>query len=76
MIDRRGKTVINGRGWECIKSAGAGYAAVKSGGKWGYVDMAGRRVTEIVYDKVRRIKDGRGEAIRDGKTVFIEFFER
>lgn len=35
MIDRRGKTVINGRGWECIKSAGAGYAAVKSGGKWG-----------------------------------------
>lgn len=75
-IDRSGQTLVNGSRWECIKSLGEGYAAVKKGGKWGYINLKGEPVTEIRYDKARRVKEGRAEAVENGKRVFVEFFDR
>ncbi|UKI39906.1 MAG: WG repeat-containing protein [Alistipes putredinis] len=34
-IDECGRTIINGKRWDCMKLQGEGYAAVKSEGKWG-----------------------------------------
>ena len=76
-IDECGRTIINGKRWDCMKLQGEGYAAVKSEGKWGYIGLEdGRPVTEIRYDRVGRVRDGRAEATEGGKTVFIEFSDR
>ncbi len=73
-IDTCGRTVINGSGWQCVKSFSEGYAAVCADGKWGYIDRNGRCVTPLCYDRARNVRNGLAEVACGGKWSNYRFF--
>ncbi|GKX30271.1 hypothetical protein SH1V18_27510 [Vallitalea longa] len=51
-----------------------GYGSVYSykGGRWGYVDEKGNKITELIYDEVYDFHEGYGKVLKDGKYGFVD----
>ena len=48
------------------------YAAVKSGGKWGFIDADGKTMIEPQYEEARSFSNGYAAVKSDGKWGFID----
>lgn len=49
-----------------------GFAGVKQGGKWGYIDKQGNPITSITYDDVGRFTEGFTGVKRDGLWGYLD----
>ena len=52
-----------------------GYCPVKRDGKWGFIDTSGTEVTEMIFDKVSTLYEGKVAAIIDGRLSIINLKE-
>lgn len=43
----------------------------QEGGKWGYIDINGKEIIPLIYDKVQSFKDGVAQVEKDGKAMLI-----
>ncbi len=72
-VDRSGKIVLSGKAESLL---GAGFAdglvPAASGGKWGYLDTAGKWVIEPQYEAARNFADGLAPVVVGGRTGYID----
>ena len=47
-------------------------AAVKTGGKWGYIDKTGKVVVEIKYDDAKDFSEGLAAVWKGGRYFYID----
>lgn len=73
MIDAEGKA-IGSEKYEDAKMflQADGYAAVKKGEKWGFVDKKGKMIIEPQYDDARSFSNGYAAVKKGGKWGFID----
>lgn len=69
-VDRRG-SVLEER-FDGAQDFSEGLAAVKRGGKWGFIDKSGRLVVEPRFDDASGFKDGRALVMQGGLYGFID----
>ena len=69
------QTVIPAQ-YEYVTSFSQGYALVKSGGKWGYIDTLGAWYIEPQYDKGQPFQNGLAFVKKNGKTGLIDIDKR
>ena len=57
--------------WEGTKDFSEGLAAVKTDGKWGFIDTEGNLVIEAIYDGAESFSEGKAAVQLDGRWGFI-----
>jgi hypothetical protein len=72
LIDRSG-TVVSERWFDDLRRfGGEALAPVKVGRRWGYVNRAGRIVTEPAFSMAWAMSDGMGLIVRSGRVGFVD----
>ena len=74
LVDNSGKKITE-KQYEDVKlfnDADFPYAAVKVGGKWGFIDVKGEYFVEPQYADARSFSGGYGAVLVDGKWGFID----
>lgn len=64
--------IVFDRVFSDARSFGDGYAAVKEGDYWGYIDLDGQMVIPFQYDKVGRFRAGLSWVNEGGEYSFID----
>jgi hypothetical protein len=72
MIDETGKRITEAKFEDARLFNDSTYAAVKSGGKWGFVDSEGEYVIVPEYEGARSFSNGFAAVKSDGKWGFID----
>ncbi len=49
-----------------------GEHAVWAGGRWGYIDRAGKAAVPMIYDEIRPFENGRAQVRRGGDWLSID----
>ncbi|MDR1065180.1 MAG: WG repeat-containing protein [Oscillospiraceae bacterium] len=76
LIDGSGRRITETRFEDARLFNDATYAAVKSGGKWGFIDTDGKYFIEPEYDAARSFSNGFAAVKTDGKWGFIDAEKR
>ena len=71
MINFSGETIGNGIYEDAMPFSDSGYAAVKVGGKWGFVDSNGNMIIEPQYEGARSFSNGKAAICQDGLWGYI-----
>ncbi|MFO1439458.1 MAG: WG repeat-containing protein [Verrucomicrobiaceae bacterium] len=66
------KTWVIEPNWDAVRSPMEGMTPVKVGGKWGFVDDAGKVVSEVKWEKVGNFVEGLAAVSLAGKWGFID----
>jgi hypothetical protein len=74
MMDGGGQRVSDAGYADCrpFVPGGGQYAAVKSGGRWGFADASGAYVIEPIYEDARSFSNGLAAVRRGGKWGYID----
>ena len=72
-MDRSGRTVLSGK-FENLSASGftEGLAPAASGGKWGFIDKAGKWVIDPQFDGARNFANGLAPVTVGGRTGYID----
>lgn len=72
LIDATGKRIVEDAFNDAKIFNGEGYAAVKVGEKWGFINKAGEIVIEPMYEDARSFSNGYAAVKMNGKWGFID----
>ena len=71
LIDNKGKNIVEDSFDDAKIFNGEGYAAVKIGSKWGFINKDGEVVIEPMYEDARSFSNGYAAVLKNGKWGFI-----